>query len=324
MGAVMMMLGACGSDDPSGQGGMGANGGSAPDAGGAGGAAAGGSGGSTGGSAGAGATGGTGGTGATGGTGGTGGANPGAVVGLDGVAAFDAMSNADKDTLRATKVLFYHMSVGGNLLSGYNHWDPPWVAGAAYLGFEFDTADSASAYDNGLKLGELAFGFNGDPFAKIDEYENVLLGQGYAGKLDVAGFKFCYNDVTVDVTATADDVIAAYEATYDAIESAAPGIRFFHVTTPLQPANQWQTVENNTLRIKLGSWMKTRYAGGRHVVFDLQEVESTTSGGEACQQGGVRVLCDEWKGDNDGHLNDEGSTRAAKAFLYAISLAAGH
>jgi len=340
LGVATLGAVACGSDDEdSGSGGSGATGGSGGATGGSGGAtggsggATGGSGGATGGSGGAtggsgGSTGGSGGStggsgGSTGGSGGTGGSSdPGFVVGLDGIAAFDAMSSADQDALKDTKVFFQHMSVGENLIMGYNNWDPPWNGGTNSLGFVFDSVDSASDYGSAT-LGENAFGYNGDPFEKLDGFQEHVLNMGIGGAVKVAGFKYCYNDLTVDITATGDDVISAYQSTYQEIESGTSGVSFFHVTTPLQPADEWQTVENNTLRVKFADFLRSTYAGGRHVVFDLQEIESTKANGETCSQSGVPVLCDEWAADNDGHLNDAGATRAAKAFLYALHVARG-
>jgi hypothetical protein len=340
LGVAALGAVACGSDDEdSGSGGSGATGGSGGATGGSGGStggsggdtggsggATGGSGGSTGGSGGAtggsgGSTGGSGGAtggsgGSTGGSGGTGGSSdPGFVIGLDGIGAFDAMSSADQDALKNTKVFFQHMSVGDN-------WDPPWNGGTNSLGFVFDSVDSASDYGSAT-LGENAFGYNGDPFDKLEGFQEHVLNMGIGGAVKVAGFKYCYNDLTVDITATGDDVISAYQSTYQEIESGTSGVSFFHVTTPLQPADEWQTVENNTLRVKFADFLRSTYAGGRHVVFDLQEIESTKANGETCSQSGVPVLCNEWAADNDGHLNDAGATRAAKAFLYALHVARG-
>jgi hypothetical protein len=345
IGLAVLGAVACGSDDDpgpsspaggSGGTGVGATGGTGGATGGTGGAtggtggATGGTGGATGGTGGAtggtgGATGGTGGaTGGTGGTGGTsgGGGDPGFVIGVDGIAAFDSLSTANKDALKIAKVFFHHMSVGENLMMGFNHWSPPWVAGTNSLGFVFQSVSGASDFDS-KTLGNKAFGFNGNPHQKITDFQNHVLGMGIGAKVDVAGFKYCYNDLTVDITSNGDDVISAYQAAFGQIEGQTTGVAFFHVTTPLQPANQWQTVENNGLREKFATFLRSTYAGGRHVVFDLQAIESTKANGDSCKQGAVPVLCGEWAGDNDGHLNDAGSTRAAKAFLFALHVARG-
>ncbi|HNS98198.1 MAG TPA: hypothetical protein PKL73_14705 [Polyangiaceae bacterium] len=325
--AIGLSLGAvaCGDDEddnrPSGSGGAtggagGATGGSAGETGGVGGAT-GGSAGATGGSAGE--TAGAGG--ATGGSGG-GGSQAEFVIGVDGIAAFDAMSSADKDALKGTKVFFQHMSVGENLLMGYNNWSPPWKGGTASLGFVFSSVNDASSYGS-VELGDKAFGYNGNPFNKIKGFREHVLDMGIGSAVQVAGFKFCYNDLTVDITSTGTDVIDAYRSAYQDIEKATSGTSFFHVTTPLQPADQWQTVENNTLRRSFAEFLRSTYAGGRHVVFDLQQIESTDTNGSTCSQSGVPVLCEAWAADSDGHLNDAGATRAAKAFLYALHVARG-
>ncbi len=232
------------------------------------------------------------------------------------------MNDADQSALRQTKVFFQHMSVGENLIAGYNHWDPPWTAGTNGLGFVFQSVDSGTDYD-GATLGENAFGYNGNPLSKLEDFEKKILSDGIGATVDILGFKYCYNDITLDTTTNADDVIASYQSTFSTIEGQVSNATFFHVTTPLQPPNEWQTVENNTLRVKFGEFLKNTYAGGRHVVFDLQKVESTTSSGDSCTQGGVAVLCEEWAADSDGHLNDAGATRAAKAFLATLFKAHG-
>ncbi len=269
-------------------------------------------------------TAGTGGSTASGGTGG-GTAGTGGTAGQAGEAGSggDAGSGGEAGTGGGTGGTGGTGGVGENLIAGYNHWDPPWVAGTNSLGFVFHSVEGGADYDSGATLGEHAFGYNGDPFDKIDDFQNMVLNEGIGAKTDVAGFKYCYNDITVDTTSDADDVIAAYQAAYGQIESQTSGVAFFHITTPLQPENEYQTVENNTLRVKFADFLKASYAGGRHVVFDLQEIESTTAGGDSCTQSGVPVLCAEWAGDNDGHLNDAAATRAAKAFLYTMHVARG-
>ena len=311
----------CGSSDSDTKGSSGGSGGSGGSTGGAGGAT-GGSGGDTGGSGGgsAGSTGGS--AGSTGGSAGSGGA-PGLVVGAEGVQAFDQLSTSDQDALKQTKVFFLHMSVGGNLLSGYDHYDPPWVAGTNSLGYVFDYVDSPSSYTSGQMLGEQVFGQNGDPIAKIEMFQDWVGNQGVGGVVKVAGLKFCYSDLIYG-SGDGQDLNAvqqSYASMMSSLKGTYPAVSFFHVTPPLQPANEWQSVENNNHRKAFGDWLKSTY--GSDVIFDLEAVESTAADGSSCTESGALVLCDDWKGDNDGHLSDAGSTQAAKAFLYALHLAAG-
>ena len=241
------------------------------------------------------------------------------VIGLDGIDAFDALPEASKTALKNTKVFFFHMSVGENLLMGYNNWSAPWKGGTAFLGFPFGKAASVSFYGTG-RLGHDAFGQNGLPLDKIAMFRTRMLTNGFGAAVKVAGMKFCYNDLTTTTTPLSE-VIAAYDAAFQAVESGTTGVVFFHITTPLQPANQYNTVPNNQLRISFANSLRTKYASGRHVVLDLQEIQSTDAVGASCSQSGTPVLCSDWAADKDGHLNDSGSTRAAKAFLYALHVA---
>jgi hypothetical protein len=241
---------------------------------------------------------------------------------VEGVQAFEQMSAAAKNALAQTRVYFHHMSVGGNLLSGSNHYDPPWVAGTNGLGYVFDYVDGPSSYTSGQMLGEQVFGQNGDPMAKIQMFQDFVGNKGIGAVVAVAGMKFCYSDLLANSGAGQDlnAVQQSYASMMSSLKGAYPSVSFFHITPPLQPGNQWQTVENNNHRIALGAWLRSTYTGD--IVFDLEAVESTAGNGTSCAQGGTPVLCDEWKADNDGHMNDIGSTRAAKAFLYALHLAA--
>jgi hypothetical protein len=259
----------------------------------------------------------------SGGSGGSGGSSSGAghVVGAEGVPAFAQLGAADQTALKQTKVFFFHMSVGGNLVSGNNHYDPPWVAGTNSLGYVFDDVESASDYGSGKALGEHIFGQNGDPIAKIQMFQDWVGNKSIGSAVKVAGMKFCYSDLVYGSGGGQDlsAVQQSYSSMMSSLKGSYPAVSFFHVTPPLQPANEWQSVENNNHRKAFGDWLKSTYSGD--VVFDLEAVESTASDGSSCTQGGALVLCDEWKADNDGHLNDAGSTYAAKAFLYALHLA---
>ena len=243
------------------------------------------------------------------------------VIGIDGISGFDSLSADQKNALRESRVFFEHMSVGDDIVRGHNNWSPPWQSGTNFLGFEFRTVGGAADYATST-LGDSTFGFNGNPFDKISAFSNSVRVE-IGSVVQIAGFKFCYNDITTTATPNISDVINAYRAAFESIEAALPNSVFFHVTTPLQPAEEWHTVENNTLRASFADFLRGNYAGGKHVVFDLQAIESTKANGDNCTQSGVPVLCSEWAADRDGHLSGAGSTRAAKAFLYSLHVARG-
>ena len=231
------------------------------------------------------------------------------------------MSSSNKDALKSTKVFFMHMSVGDDIIGGHNNWSAPWKAGTNSLGFMFGWIDKLSDFSS-KTLGHVAFGQNGNPTAKINMFQDRMLKDSYGSAVKVAGYKFCYNDLK-DGTHNVSNVISSYQASFNTIEAGTSGVSFFHVTTPLQPTGQSDAVKNNQMRMTFANFLKTTYTSGRHVVLDLQEIESTKANSDKCTQSGTPVLCPEWAYDADGHLSDAAATRAAKAFLYALHVARG-
>ena len=248
--------------------------------------------------------------------------DPAFIIAVGGIDAFDLLSNDQKTAIRDTKVFFEHMSVGENIIKGFTSPSAPWNGGTNSLGFVFRSVSSASDYST-VTLGDKAFGFNGRAIDKISMFADAMTSGGYGNAVRVAGFKFCYNDLTTENTSNVGSVIDAYRTAFATVEASVSSTSFFHVTTPLQPANEWHSVENNAIRVEFADFLRDTYSGSRHVVFDLQTIESTDASGGRCKQNDVPVLCAAWAGDRDGHLNDAGSTRAAKAFLYAIHVARG-
>ncbi len=225
------------------------------------------------------------------------------VVGVDGVAAFDALDEATRSTARSARVLFGHQSVGVNILSG-----------AAELGFRSRTV--ARAADLAAPgWGEAEIAENHHPVKKVASFDALVVGQELGSRADVVGMKLCWVDFyepekTIGLT-------EVYSAEVDRIRAKYPKLSIFHVTPPLATKEP----KENADRVAFGKWLLTTY-GTRDVVLDLQAVESTAPDGRACSVGGVPALCAAYAED-DGHLNREGSVRAAKAFIVAIARAIG-
>jgi hypothetical protein len=217
------------------------------------------------------------------------------VVGPEGVAAFDALAPAEKERIKGAKVFFGHQSVGQNTIEG-----------AAALGFKFEEVKGATDY-SGPKLGHAFLDKNREPLQKIQGFDQMV---GKIGSADVAGMKLCWIDF--DTKSDVARVQNAYVSTINKVVDQNPKTHLFHVTPPLTTDDP----KLNKARVAYGEWMKNTYAD-KAVVFDLGAVISTKEGGSACEAGGARKLCDEWASD-EGHLNDKGKERAAKALLYAI------
>lgn len=225
------------------------------------------------------------------------------VVGAEAVAAFDAMSASDQERLRSARVLFGHQSVGANMIQG-----------AAALGYAFKTVSGSLDYAGPVR-GEAEVAENHEPLKKIQSFEALVLGKSLGQHVDVAGFKFCWVDFYEP-----DKLVGlreAYASKVQAFREKVPQLRLFHVTPPLAT----REVAENKARLDFGDWMKKTFAE-RDVVLDLSAVESTKPDGQVCTSSGVRVLCPEYAAD-EGHLNAEGSKRAAKALLYAIARSLG-
>jgi hypothetical protein len=228
------------------------------------------------------------------------GSRPGAtgVVSNDGIRAFEALSAEQLAPLKQRRVLWGHQSVGENVMSG-----------ARALGFEFASVSRGADYGD-ARWGEAAVAENGDPERKIRSFVDLMTTGGIGRRVEAASFKFCWIDFEdgTDVADLADD----YDAAMRDMQSRFPSVRFLHVTPPLTTDEP----ELNGVRWRFGREMVRRHRDSG-VVFDLAAVISTDAAGQQCKSGNQRRLCPGWASDS-GHLNDEGSQRAAKAFLYAF------
>lgn len=234
------------------------------------------------------------------------------VVGYDGVAAFDRLTNAERDALRARAVWFIHKSVGAELTGQY-----PSGGGAAGLGFPFHTADTAAAFGS-VRLGESVFATqNGGALGKIEEFQRLATG-GVAAAVRVVLMKFCFTDIGSSTDLPALE--ARYTQAVDAVRAAAPQVRIVHVTPPVgREGDAWSDSENPS-RYRFGQWLATAFP--RDVVFDLQSALSHEAAGRSCRtSNGAPALCASLAMDSGGHPNAVGSTQGAKALLYALWLA---
>lgn len=236
------------------------------------------------------------------------------LVGLDGIAAWDALPTAEKDKLRAFTTIFLHQSVGQDLEDGaeangykFEYYGPDHQAGPGLRGGIFVDVKPGLA--------------NGNPAEKIGVFRDAILRNKAQAR--VAVMKLGYADVQAAT-------LAATQATYLATmnELRAAGLRIVHVTPPLV----FDTAENPPKQA-MRQWMLSTFASD--VIFDLQDIESQ-AGGARCEAGGVWRICPQVRstascaskgqgvdGDGAGHLCEREAGRIAKALLYAIYKAGG-
>lgn len=219
------------------------------------------------------------------------------VVGVEAIAAWDALPATEKDRVKKAKVFFGHQSVGWNTLEG-----------VAALGFTVDEVSTANDYST-PRIGHAYLDSNGEPLRKMQGYADALDRLGSA--VNVAAMKLCWIDF--DQNTNLGNLESTYQSTIAKVTKAHPNVHLVHVTTPLktdEPAN-------NAQRLRYGDWLKSTFKS-QAIVLDLAAVESTRPDGTAiCTNGGSRALCSEYAAD-EGHLNDTGRARAAKAFLFAV------
>lgn len=207
----------------------------------------------------------------------------------------------------AQRVFFGHQSVGRNILDGI---------GAVYDDHGMSSppiVDSAPDAAGGF-VWETEIGENTEPLTKIADFDGRLR-DGIAGRVDVALMKLCYVDVEdgTDVRT----IFASYRATVAALAADHRRLKLIHVTVPLTTDD----AEDNVVRERFNQLIRQQYAGtGR--LFDLARVESTRPNGT--RVGGTHsddryfALYEAYASDS-GHLNDEGSKRAASELLRVIA-----
>lgn len=232
------------------------------------------------------------------------------LVGVDAIAAWDALPQAERERVRSIPTLFLHQSVGQDLEDG-----------AKALGFAFEyygpNQASVAAGLNGGIFVDVGGVSNGDAAAKLAVWREHV---GKHAALKVAMMKFGYADVLPESLEAAK---SGYSDAVAAIRTR--GTKVLHVTPPLV----FDTAENPAKQT-LRAWMIETFPDD--VILDLTDLESTDpSTGARCEVGGVWRICPSIRsregcasegqgidGPGQGHLCAAEAARLAKAMLFAI------
>jgi hypothetical protein len=250
-----------------------------------------------------------------------------AVDRVTGGSAVSEVSSADLERAARTRVFFGHQSVGMNILgavpvvfSAHGVKPPPIEQGRA-------APDTTAGF-----LVESLIGENTEPLKKIQDFDAVIRG-GLGRQIDVAVLKLCYIDVVPGTDV--DAVFSAYRDTMKALQNDFPDVTFVKATVPLttQPStlsrvtqrlrgNESYGAAAAAVRERLNELIRQEYASDH--LFDVAAVESTAPDGSRVS-GRYRgqpyfALYGGYAAD-PGHLNDEGSRRAATALLAAVAKA---
>lgn len=226
------------------------------------------------------------------------------------------------------KTFFAHQSVGADILTGIDELarTDPGIAQVC----ELPQAQARGQLDltHSLLILHQRVGTNREPLGKIAAFRAVLDAK-HRPEVDVALLKFCYVDITTQ--AEAEALWRHYEAAIEELSTVHPGVQLVHCTVPLRslPEGPYAWLRRRVLghrhpafaanraRDWFNGQLRERFGSG-HRLFDLAALESRRANGKPCEliDAGTRVpsLAREWTYDG-GHLNDQGRTMAAAAFL---------
>lgn len=245
--------------------------------------------------------------------------------------------SATPDELREVsglRVYFGHQSVGDNMIAAL-----PAVYGAASLAAPEVVQSTDPAAADGPVFQHAYVGENGDPLGKIAAFDSAIRG-GLGDVVDVAAFKFCYVDFH-----SGDDVEQVFEAYRDtmaALEREYPDVTFVYSTVPLTTERDATgrakdrikrilgrhveiAPEHNVVREQLNQLIRAEYAdSGR--LFDIAAVQSTSESDVRTlrsHDGSTYYAMEDHLASDPGHLNPDGATIVASAFLATIAQSAG-
>jgi len=234
---------------------------------------------------------------------------------------FDAVTDAQWQTLAERRLYFGHQSVGDNVVRGIKVvlYDNPEIPLRVV-----DTKDLQP--DSGPGLFHARVGVNGDVESKVEELQQIL-GGGRAP--DVAGLQLCWADVTSDASEEADRIFARYQAGVTSLRQSHPGVTIIHLTMPLRSIEgrkarlaaklTGRTTERdlNRVRNRYNALIRAAY-GGREPLFDIAALEAVAPDGTpSFFRAGDRSIpfLSPWYTVDGGHLNERGQDLVARAFL---------
>jgi len=242
--------------------------------------------------------------------------------------------NAARQHLRVLggkRIFFGHQSVGFDVMRGVRALAEEAGAAEAPRFVEGD-ATPASA---GSWFAHGRIGRNGHPDEKCDAFTETVHRLAH-DSLDIALMKFCYADI--GPSTDPGEVFDRYARTIDSLRRAFPRTRIIAATIPYTIITpRWKrtlkrilgrndtSIAANLRRSAFNALVVRTYGAGP--LFDIARVESTHPDGtrECSVAGGDTAYGLDGRYTTDGgHLNPDGSRRAAMELLRALAEAAAH
>lgn len=236
---------------------------------------------------------------------------------------------ADLAVVTNRRVFFGHQSVGQNIISGVSgvfaehSATPPEIV-------ELTGGAAVPAGGEGGLISHAMVGQNRFPESKLEEFAN-LLRTGMGKEVEVAILKFCYLDV--DNGTDVDELFELYRSRMAELAQEFPDVRFIYATVPLRTEatdlKQWVKEligrpNDNAARERFNRLVRAEYADtGR--LFDIAAIQSTEPDGTRVtrtHKGVIHFALFDGYASDPGHLNQQGSVRAASEFLALVARSA--
>jgi hypothetical protein len=224
--------------------------------------------------------------------------------------------------LNTHRILFAHMSVGNDILSGLSAENRVLDKQIAIKKIE---ATSSSDIPGG-GICDIEIGANTQPLQKLSNLRQFLLSNNNGRLFDLVGIKFCYVDITQKTDIHA--LLKEYAEVLKDIKERYPHITFVHFTVPLTA--HYSSLKNRVKYFILGDQnniKRTAYnallcdAYKNEVIIDIARIESSYPDGSRLKhayfQSSHYSLLPEYTTDG-GHLNELGKKIMAAPFAEGL------
>ena len=223
-------------------------------------------------------------------------------------------------------IYFAHQSVGYNIIDGIEYLIKEYPKIKLRV---VESRDSASLSPGTLVHSQI--GKNFDPQSKLDDFYSVIVN-GFGGKVDIAGLKFCYIDISSKTKPEA--LFSQYKSQIDTIRKLYPKIAIIHFTSPLTTLQSgpkaWikkligrpiTGLEENIKRNEYNELLRAEYED-KDPILDIAAIESTYPNGTRytfVSNGKIYYsLVPDYTSDG-GHLNELGRKKIAEKYLLILA-----
>lgn len=225
-------------------------------------------------------------------------------------------------TINTHRILFAHMSVGNDIISGLSAESRTLKKQVVIKKIE---AKSSSDIPSG-GICHIEIGANTQPLQKLSNFREFLFTNNNGRAFDLIGIKFCYVDITnkTDIHA----LLKEYNAILKVIKERYPHIRFIHFTVPL--TTHYSSLKNRMKHFILGDQdniNRTTYNDllcetyKNEAIIDIAAIESSYPDGSRMEHSYLQArhysLIPAYTTDG-GHLNDLGKKRMAEPFAAGL------